>query len=128
MLSKEASSIIFWVFGMTRPGTEPRSPGPLANTLTARPMSGISLCLCLTYTHTHTHTHNHPSVQTYTHTHIYIYMCVCVCVLADRIWGRPEDSFLTAITPKYMWGWYFFFLDYFTYPWSAPYKWWVLNK
>ena len=30
----------FWVFGMTRPGIEPRSPGPLANTLTARPMSG----------------------------------------------------------------------------------------
>ena len=25
---------------MTRPGIEPRSPGPLANTLTARPMSG----------------------------------------------------------------------------------------
>ena len=25
----------FWVFGMTRPGIEPRSPGPLANTLTA---------------------------------------------------------------------------------------------
>ena len=33
MLSKEASSTIFWVFGMTRPGIEPRSPGPLANTL-----------------------------------------------------------------------------------------------
>ena len=30
----------FWVFGMTRPRIEPRSPGPLANTLTARPMSG----------------------------------------------------------------------------------------
>ena len=29
MLSKEASSTIFWVFGMTRPGMEPRSPGPL---------------------------------------------------------------------------------------------------
>ena len=41
MLSKEASSTIFWVFGMTRPGIEPRSPGPLANTLTPRPMSGI---------------------------------------------------------------------------------------
>ena len=41
MLSKEASSTIFWVFGMTRPGTEPRSPGWLANTLTARPMSGL---------------------------------------------------------------------------------------
>ena len=26
---------------MTRPGIEPRSPGPMANTLTARPMSGI---------------------------------------------------------------------------------------
>ena len=25
---------------MTRPGIEPRSSGPLANTLTARPMSG----------------------------------------------------------------------------------------
>ena len=34
MLSKEASSTIFWVFGMTRPGIERRSPGPLANTLT----------------------------------------------------------------------------------------------
>ena len=26
-----ASSTIFWVFGMTRPGIEPRSLGPLAN-------------------------------------------------------------------------------------------------
>ena len=26
---------------MTQPGIEPRSPGPLANTLTARPMSGL---------------------------------------------------------------------------------------
>ena len=30
MLSKEASSTIFWVFGMTRPGIEPMSPGPKA--------------------------------------------------------------------------------------------------
>ena len=42
VLSKEASSTIFWVFGMTRPGIEPRSPGPLANTLTIMPMSGKS--------------------------------------------------------------------------------------
>ena len=27
----------FWVFGMTRPGIEPQSPGPLANTLLIRP-------------------------------------------------------------------------------------------
>ena len=33
MLSNAASSTIFWVFGMTQPGIEPRSPGPLANTL-----------------------------------------------------------------------------------------------
>ena len=50
------SSSIFKVFGMTRPGIEPRSPGPLANTLTAGPMSRyfskdffarpLSLCRC----------------------------------------------------------------------------------
>ena len=28
-----ASSTIFWVFGMTRPGIEPLSPGPSANML-----------------------------------------------------------------------------------------------
>ena len=33
MLSKVVSSTIFKVFGMTRPGIEPRSPGPLANDL-----------------------------------------------------------------------------------------------
>ena len=32
MLSKVASSTIFWVFGMTRPWIEPWSPRPLANT------------------------------------------------------------------------------------------------
>ena len=30
MLSKAAPSTIFWVFGMTRPGIEPRSPRPLS--------------------------------------------------------------------------------------------------
>ena len=34
VLSKEASSTSFWIFGMTRPGIEPNSPGSLANTLT----------------------------------------------------------------------------------------------
>ena len=33
MLSKVVSSTIFKVFGMTRPGIEPRSPGPLAKML-----------------------------------------------------------------------------------------------
>ena len=39
VLSKNVSSTILKVFGMTRPGIEPRSPGPLANTLPTRPMS-----------------------------------------------------------------------------------------
>ena len=49
VLSKEVSSTIFKVFGMTRPGIEPRSTGSLANTLPTRPIgrsgergSGIS--------------------------------------------------------------------------------------
>ena len=33
VVSKEVSSTIFKVFGMTLPGIETRSPGPLANTL-----------------------------------------------------------------------------------------------
>ena len=37
VLSKEASSTIFGVFGMTQPGIEPKSPKPLANTLTIMP-------------------------------------------------------------------------------------------
>ena len=43
MLSVKQGSIKyhFWVFGMTRPGIEPRSTGPLANTLTIMKMSGI---------------------------------------------------------------------------------------
>ena len=35
VLSKEVSSATFKVFGMTRAGIEPRSPGPLANTTLA---------------------------------------------------------------------------------------------
>ena len=41
LLSKEVSSIIFKVFGMTQPGIERRSPGPLVNTLPTKIM-----CLC----------------------------------------------------------------------------------
>ena len=46
MLSKAASSTIFWVFGMTWPGMEPWSPGPLANTLLIRP---VAQCYKITY-------------------------------------------------------------------------------
>ena len=39
VLSKEVSGTLFKVFGMTRPGIEPRCSRPLANTLPTRPMS-----------------------------------------------------------------------------------------
>ena len=45
MLRKEASSTIFWVFGMTRRGIEPRSPRPWANTITIMLMSGMYVCI-----------------------------------------------------------------------------------
>ena len=57
MLSvKEVSSTIFKVFGMTRPGMEPRSPGPLANTLPTSPCVWVR-------------------VRT---TRVCVYVCVCV--------------------------------------------------
>ena len=37
VLSTAASSTIFWVSGMTRLGIEPRSPGPLMNTVLIKP-------------------------------------------------------------------------------------------
>ena len=43
MLSKEVSSTIFKVFDMTQPEIEPRSPGPLANTVPNWPMSWLKI-------------------------------------------------------------------------------------
>ena len=47
MLGKEVSTTILKVFGMTRPGIEPRSPGPLANTLPTSPMSRLEIYIPL---------------------------------------------------------------------------------
>ena len=69
VLSKEVSSTIFKVFGMTWPMIEPRSPGPLANTHVRKNVKRfiLSICvlsqICRYYNHTVT-----------THTHIYIYI------------------------------------------------------
>ena len=56
VLSKKVSSTIFKVFGMTRPRNEPRSPGPLANTLPIRP-SGLKQSFltnnCQSFAHSH---------------------------------------------------------------------------
>ena len=42
MLSKEVSSTTFWVFALTRPEIEPRSPEPSANTLPLSQWAGIN--------------------------------------------------------------------------------------
>ena len=44
VLSKVASSTIIWFFGMTWPGIEPRSFGPLVNTQ-LRPMVMLIICV-----------------------------------------------------------------------------------
>ena len=46
VLSKAASSTIFWVFGITRPGIERWSPRPLANTLLIKPMALMNILYC----------------------------------------------------------------------------------
>ena len=38
-VKQEGIKYHFWAFGMARPGTEPRSPESLANTLRTRPMN-----------------------------------------------------------------------------------------
>ena len=40
-VNKDGIQYHFGVFGMTRPGIEPRSPGSLTNTLTIMPMDGL---------------------------------------------------------------------------------------
>ena len=45
MLSKAASSTIFWVFSMTRPRIEPWSPGLLVNTLLISPIDSTKIYL-----------------------------------------------------------------------------------
>ena len=38
-VKQDGTKYHFWVFGMTRPGIEPRSPGPLVNILLIRPVN-----------------------------------------------------------------------------------------
>ena len=52
---EEVSSTIFWIFGMTQPGHEPRSPGPLPNTLSTNQVvliirSSLTICFSLSFT------------------------------------------------------------------------------
>ena len=49
VLSKEVSSTVFKVFGMARSGIEPRSPGPLANTLPTWPLYNKAQTLSVSF-------------------------------------------------------------------------------
>ena len=81
--SVKQGCIKYQVFGVTRNGIEPRSSGPLANTLHTRPMNRLynthtHTCVCIyiyIYTHTqiHIHIYIYIYIYIYIHTHIYIY-------------------------------------------------------
>ena len=78
MLSKAASSIIFWVLGMTRPGIEPLSPGPLVNTLLIRPMSYQNNAKLWT----------HPSISPEVCKRWYPFLVVLYFFLSDSKWKK----------------------------------------
>ena len=110
MLSKQASSTIFWVFGMTRPRIEPRSSGPLENCHILHVHRGWvntkSTCIYI----------NIQSVFIFRklHTHIlvnsvnpikFFFMVLVLTTVSSgeapvlkfgRVWSHP----ITAITPK----------------------------
>ena len=83
VLGKEVSSTIFKVFGTTRAGIEPRSPGPLANTLPTRPMNRflfiyiyIYIYIFISYIYTYIYIYIYIYVLCiYIYIYIYIYIC-----------------------------------------------------
>ena len=88
---------------MTRPGIEPRAPGPLANTLTIMPMARLcphiyihiySYMLTYIYIFIHKCIHTHIKTHTHTHTHTYIY------IYKHLSWkATPITSLFTNIFP-----------------------------
>ena len=67
VLSKEVSITIFWVFGMTRPGIEPRSPWPLANTLLIKPIGTLMVSVFYRWGQT-------------------VECCTCFCMMVTDYW------------------------------------------
>ena len=65
-----ASSTILRVFGMTRPGVEPWSPGPLSKTLLIRPMA-IALSITVIY---------NLFISIVIYAYLYIYISINLCV------------------------------------------------
>ena len=97
MLSKEASSTIFWVFGMTRPGIEPRSPGRLANTI-----------YIYIYIYIYMYIYIYKYLYIYIYIYIYIYYFLFVLILAFTLVGLnrlpPEQMLMEEHSFGFDWG------------------------
>ena len=80
---------------MTQPGIEPRSPGPLANTLTSRPMSGV-------YYHSSVEfiAYYHSSVEFITYYHSSVEFIAYYHKLATIVEGDPKAPFSIAYYTK----------------------------
>ena len=94
------SATVFSVFCMTRPGIEPWSPGPLANTLLIKPMAWyctnlkkkltMMSHLCLV-----TSIMRILEIYSLIYIYIYIYVCVCVCVC---VWHEIDTLCLPILS------------------------------
>ena len=77
---------------MTRPGIEPRSPGPLANTLPTRPMSRVDGKI-------HFFSHTHPLTYIYyIYIYIYIYTHTHICMYVEK--GKIHFSYMYVVKGK----------------------------
>ena len=100
------------VFGMTRLGIEPRSPGRLANTLLIRPMN-IYVCVYM-------YIFVCAWVCVYIYIYIYIYIYMYISNVGDFSRGWPEGSFFNSYYTNV-------FGRVLLLPWIAPlYRWSVL--
>ena len=94
VLSKAASCILFWVFGMTRTGIEHRSPGPLAVEYINKDRLGAMDDR--DEWRERAREIRASSTTWYTHTHIYIYIYIYI-VQAQPRYKKPEIQKLCKI-------------------------------
>ena len=128
------SCYIFWVFDMTRRRIEPRSLGPLVNTLTIMPIYIYMSCIYI-YIYIHTH-HICVCVCMYCvciSIYLSIYVCVCLSIylsiyiyskvkLATIVEGDSKAPFSIATTPRCRGGRYSIPRIAPLYPWTVPYN------
>ena len=99
VLSKEVSSTIFRDFGMTRPGIEPGSPGPLANTLPNRPKSRLLIRICIDiymywYIYMCVYWFIYVLIYICIALYIYIYWYIYICIDLYMYWYLCIDLYM----------------------------------